>query len=1042
MSGLRWAWLLAWTLGWDAPANAFDSNEWKLAFQDDFDRAELGSNWIIAGHATLVNGRLKFGLDGTHLALINRHFAADVRIEFEAEAAPEKAPCDLSVGLGCHAGEGQAGWGYLLAFGGNFNSMNQIQGGRQMKWVLDWQPVRSIQPGKVHHVCGTKEGKVLTLEVDGEVLVTTTDQDPLGGPGHDMAGLVTWNGLLAGRVRVYERKAKHPDTPHYVNRLGGLSFVLDEQRRLSPARPATDPAVQTALDLFNAGRAREAERAFLELRDPEPRAAGAVYSVCHLHYDGATQADFARAGLSLIALAQAHPGDERLADYAELGRRLQGFRLERFEGEPNGELAADAVLAMGREHNPAYDLATFFKARFLRAHAMEGANRGLEVPRRLFAELKRWYPRNDSLRELTGEQLPWGQELSDDTSSAPAWARALRELYARQCAVLHWWFTRRQFHDGQLGGGWGDDCEILRDWGPLAIVSTGDPALVAGIEKLCQGIWTGSAINPKFGFSGYGDVEHSAEPSADTQPTMMLLRWGDPLWIERNMVSARTIRDIYMGVDQTGHYRFKSGFYGDDRVGREPKQEGDVHYNTRTMKHLQHLAWYGNKEARRVYLSWVEGWLRQTMTSYPNKPAGLIPGQLFYPSGTPHPPSGKPKDWVSTNAPDPDEPPGMGSMIMGALLAGYRLTGDTQYLEPMYRYLMWDSYGPLLTNRRPFPPGSREWLLCGQQGDTHTDTVALFRWLTGDKTADEYLLRFATPYQRYQVDNDLKALTEAVARSARSLRTNFRLLTEELLQTDRAGLPATRETLGAYTGAPSTWRDALSPSIAVTWEVPDPHFAALVVASTPQRLRVWVYSFHDQPVRMGLRLWQLTPGRYWATQGEILPGESTNLRYRWDEPVEFTYRRRLDTYWLSVPPRRKCAIDLRLAKPLAVPAQAPDAGIADRDLVLTTPRTLRATVHSLGSEPLNAILVALEARHPQGRWERVATRHTNPLPAPAFEAVTQTLEFRDLPPAGAYRVVLDPDNQVDELFEGNNLGTLSASSQPFPANPSPPLPSP
>lgn len=1011
-----------------ASAEAFDADQWELAFEDRFDRAEVGPDWIISGKAEIVDGRLKYGLDGHHLAVINRHFAADVRIEFDAEAAPEAAPCDLSVGLGCGRSESGYRHGYLLAFGGNFNTMHQIQGGRDMKTVQHWYPPKLIEKGKVHRICGMKEGKTLTLEVDGQVLLTTTDNDPLGGPGYDMVGTVTWTGMLVDNVRVYERKVKHPDTPRYVTALRGLPLDLDESRRLRARKAADDPAVRKAVDLFNSGRPHEAEQAFLALADPEMRAAGAAYAAGHLYYEDSIE-DHRRVGQMLRDLAAANPDDERLQDYGELGRRFQAFSVLRIAGLPNGELAVGAVLALGRANNPFYDKARYFHARLMRAHMMEGGDYRAEKAVAIFAELKKWYPQHAGLRELTGEQIPWGQELVDDTSDAPAWARYLRELYARQCAVLNWWFTKRQYKDGQLGGGWGDDCEILRDWGPLAVISNGDPAIVDGIERLCLGIW-GTAVNPEFGFSSYGDAEHSSEPSSDTQPTMMILRWGDPLYIERNMRSARTIRDIYMGIDETGHYRFRSGFYGEGLIGRTPRQEGDVHYNTRTMKHLQHLAFWGNTEARRVYLSWLEGWRQQTMTDYPGKPAGVVPGQLYWPTGTVIPPAGTtPKDWVSSNAPDPDAVPGMGGMIMGGFLAAYRLTHDARFLEPMYRYCMYTSTGPLVRNDKSLKPGSREWVLCGQQGDTHTDTMASFRWLTGDKTVDEYLMRFAAPYQRYLVTNDLDALIADVEKAAKSMRVNFRLMTDELLQTDRAGLPRMRESLGAYTGALHNWRDGLTPTMAVTWDVPDTDFAALVVASTEKRLRTWVYSFHDRPVRMGLRLWRLTPGRYAAAHGEIMKGETTNLRYGWGPVEEFLYRRRLDTYYVEVPPRKAYCIDLRLTEPIDVPEAAPDAAIAGRDVVRQDGGRIEVTVHSVGSEPVRELVVALEAADGDGRWKAVARQQIGNLPAPELDPVTRTVTFEEVPPAKAYRVVLDPDGQLDELYEDNNVATLAPSPQ-------------
>jgi len=347
----------------------------------------------------------------------------------------------------------------------------------------------------------------------------------------------------------------------------------------------------------------------------------------------------------------------------------------------------------------------------------------------------------------------------------------------------------------------------------------------------------------------------------------------------------------------------------------------------------------------------------------------------------------------------------------------------------MQRYLLWTSYGPLIRDASGVTPGSKEWYMYGQQGDTHTDTVACYRSLTNDKTADEYLMRFASPYQRYLVNNDLDELIEGVQKAAREMRTNFRIMTEELLQTDRAGLPMMQETVGTYTGALHNWRDGLLPTMAVTWDVPDTDFAALVVASTDKRLRTWVYSFHDEPVRMGLRIWRLTPGVYAAVHGEIMPGEGGgNMRYGWSDPDRFTFRRRLDTYYVNVPPHKPYCIDLRLVQPIEVSATAPDAAIADRDVAMPFPGTLTAIVHSVGSEPMNSMLVTLEAKDDAGSWKRVAEQQTGELAAPDFDPITQTMTFENVPAATAYRVVLDPDHELDELYEGNNVGLLTAAA--------------
>ena len=52
-------------------------------------------------------------------------------------------------------------------------------------------------------------------------------------------------------------------------------------------------------------------------------------------------------------------------------------------------------------------------------------------------------------------------------------------------------------------------------------------------------------------------------------------------------------------------------------------------------------------------------------------------------------------------------------------------------------------------------------------------------------------------------------------------------------------------------------------------------------------------------------------------------------------------------------------------------------------------------------------------------------KRTGTLIAPGFDPVTEILVFNDAPTAAAYRVIVDPENRIDELYEGNNAGILN-----------------
>ena len=83
-----------------APAASEPHPGWKLVWQDDFNRKELGDAWYLRrGIAQIRDGRLFLSGKGA-TALVDRGFAPDVRLEFTAEANPMLPPCDLSAALG------------------------------------------------------------------------------------------------------------------------------------------------------------------------------------------------------------------------------------------------------------------------------------------------------------------------------------------------------------------------------------------------------------------------------------------------------------------------------------------------------------------------------------------------------------------------------------------------------------------------------------------------------------------------------------------------------------------------------------------------------------------------------------------------------------------------------------------------------------------------------------------------------------------------------------------------------------------------------
>jgi len=1007
-------WTVATAVAWAfcAPAAAED---WKLVFEDDFERAEPGEMYRLKGEALRIeNGRLLLVGSGA-VVLIERPLAMDVRLEFEAAAWPERLACDLSVTLNSNP-DGM--WQYLLGFGARSNRANHLIGPGVR--VVDEHPPFLIEQGRTYRMVAQREGRTITYTVDG-TRILEGGGELVGGPMFNRAGFVTWGGMYVDNLKVYERAQPHPDTPRYLESLPGLP--LEREGRTVKALVPVPPEAAAALEALNRGEYELAREAFTALSDVRLRLAGLAHLYGDLNYherpvygDLGTSVDFGELG-AFASLwereAAARPGDEVLQAYLPAARSFGRLVLNR-----QGANDALVLVGVGPRGNPFYHKAMLYRARYTYWNGAESGSEPLKsLARGWMRELLDIWPDNRVLNEYAGRPVPWGEELNADPQRHPAWAAYLREVYARELAVLERMCTARQMPDGQFGGGWGDDVEMMRRWVPIAAVSNCADKVLEGIERLAEGIWTHECAD---GYSReIGDVEHSAEPSADTFPTMLLLRYGDPRYYAFNLRSARTIRERFMGLDAHGYPRFRSTEFGADGVHESLIAGGDTGYHARAMKHFLWLAWHGNQEARDWLVRWADGWRRAAMIDEPTKPAGIFPGTLWYPGGDYNCPSGEP--WYSPRAANYYGPIGLPLKLHGTMLAAYGLTGDRRFLLPFQRMMDLATAGPLV--RGPTEPGSREWNLAEAAHQASPQLTALYRHLTGEGVYDEYTRRSGSAPLLYRIDRDLQRYLDRFKGAAESLRHNLWFMTTEVQSTDRLYLPAVEDLWGAYCGAVSMTVDEDYPTFAVTYETPSPDFAALVVDQSPTRLRIWFYTFWDQPVEIVLRPWGLTPGRYLLTQGAILPGEHpAQRRYAWGRPVEMDILHRARKVRVTLPPATEVAVDLRLEEAAGVPARAADLAVHSRDLRREGLR-LRGLVHNIGNAPANGAFVEAQFQGSAG-WKPGPRVRVADLPPPAnFEPSSAGFAL-DLPAEAArapVRVVVDPGDGLYELSEDNNM---------------------
>ncbi|MGA2617227.1 MAG: DUF4091 domain-containing protein [Thermoguttaceae bacterium] len=191
-----------WLLKPLAPT-APSTDGWRLVFSDDFERGELGPDWVVEKHTqwAIRKGRLTL-VKGDGAVLFARPLRHAQRIEFDGWAETDH-PCDLS-GILCADPAKRAAYesGYSFNFGTEMNAFSKLL----INFVEYLVLPNKITPGKRHHVICQRDGDRLGLWVDGQCVFHCLHRDRLDGPQETRAGLYTYGGnQLFDNVRIYEK---------------------------------------------------------------------------------------------------------------------------------------------------------------------------------------------------------------------------------------------------------------------------------------------------------------------------------------------------------------------------------------------------------------------------------------------------------------------------------------------------------------------------------------------------------------------------------------------------------------------------------------------------------------------------------------------------------------------------------------------------------------------------------------------------------------------------------------------------------------------
>ena len=592
------------------------------------------------------------------------------------------------------------------------------------------------------------------------------------------------------------------------------------------------------------------------------------------------------------------------------------------------------------------------------------------------------FPQSPIVRVYSGQRVPWDEQLqlSPAPDDAPAWAVKQRELRARVDHVVRWWFRVRQQSDGQLGGGWEDDCETLRRFSQSALICN-DLPVKAGINRLSNGIWDRSGQLVRGFDRQMKDVEHASEMAADTS-VQLALDYGNPLHFERCLQSCKTTEDVHFGINESGRRQYRAMVLSSEGISDTPQTAFDVMYCGRAMRPIAMVAWYSrNPRAVKLLSDWARTWSEAANREADGKPAGVFPAAIRF--------GNERLDGLSTWW-----DPGLGDlyrwnpqdidMVLAKILEAWRLSGDDTLLRGVKAQL--DVLRESVREQLPRNPqiGSRDWAT--SQLRSHLWMAAWYRSYTGHDEYDD--LAPGSSYWRFQTSSDVidfGALENLHVGDLSAMQFNLPMLTTEVRGTDRINLaPWSLTTAMTGSHVPVTQ----TPAYAVTWNNVTQDFAALVGPHDRQSVKVWVYSFSPQDLQARIRFWQLDPGRY---RLQVRPDHNFDSLPDGGplQTLEFDCTERLTERTFSLPSRRLSLLDVTQLEALPrAESLRPDIALTGRDIELPDEPAVGAesqgtlTLHNIGSADATDIEVELRITPAAGGTAHIIKRGMDKLDWP------------------------------------------------------------
>ncbi len=535
-------------------------------------------------------------------------------------------------------------------------------------------------------------------------------------------------------------------------------------------------------------------------------------------------------------------------------------------------LAADLLKEiMAEPSNPLYYKALYLRGRIYYWLGKEDDELFKDtISEAHFKLLSARFPDHEILKMYMGQQIPFEAGYDTASTGAPIWASYQRDAMHRMLKIIYWWVNEKQIANGEMGGKYGDDVELLRWWMP-AMMGADDSVARLGYERLADGIWNSGILERGYA-KRIDDVEHSAELFRDTHPGMFLVNYADPEYVERAMISMQNFNDTWTGITPLGHRHFKSYFLSAKKVLEDSSKAVDVPLNARAVLPGLWAAWYNqNPLILKSFSEWGHAWVADAARTDNGKPAGVIPAAISFSSDKI---GGQTGTWYDANlAYDYYRWESLGhvSELYAQLMGMYAITRDASFLKPFNDVVQLLEEGKKHPAAKDAVPGSREWvkgkLAADEKGFSGHPMAKLFamgRKLTGKERYDNLIMEDGQAYNKYEITGNTDWIIKGFEELRNSLGYNFPMLTSEVKFTDRVYVSGSNLLMGMYTGHFGAGYEY--PGMVASWKNTGPDVAVFVRRGDTKSAKVSLFNF-GAARQIEMRTWQLEPGLYKLKQG-------------------------------------------------------------------------------------------------------------------------------------------------------------------------------